>query len=413
MADSLTLAAADSPTRVFLEDASRSLSFAEAEDAVTRRAEELGNRTGEQLLVHPGIDVGSVIDLLAILRCGATAVVVSRQLSDQTVSRQIEQAAKDRRQTHSILFTSGSSSRPKGVRFSSANWEAAASLSITDLGYQQGDRWLCPLPLYHVGGLAVIFRSLAARGGVVLATDLDHSLRWLDRVQFASLVPTQLHRILRRRTDRFTTSPRVLIGGGPVDRELLDKATTSGLTALPTYGMTETTSQIATARPGDSHRRLFPLAGCEIRIGADQLIEVRGPTIALGYIGQPEFPRDHWFQTSDRGRIQSDGSLVVVGRADQVIISGGENIDPAEVEAVIASHPGVDEVSVLGLPDIEWGEVVAAAYVGSVELARLQTFIRTRLGPAAIPKRWLRLDHLPRTDLDKVDAAELASLFDT
>jgi O-succinylbenzoic acid--CoA ligase len=413
MTDLLSLAAVNWPTRVFLEDRSSSLRFAEAEDMVTRRAEELGNRTGEQLLVYPGVDVGSVIDLLAILRCGATAVVASRQLSDQTIGRPIEQAAGDRRQCHSILFTSGSSSGPKGVRFSSGNWEAAAAASIASLGHGPGDRWLCPLPLHHVGGLSIILRSLAAGGHVMLAPDLEQASRWLDRVQLASVVPTQLHRILLRRSDAFSTSPRVLVGGGPVDQRLLDKAATAGLTVLPTYGMTETTSQVATARPGDPQRRLFPLHGIEIRIGAERQIEVRGPTIALGYVGEPEWPRDHWFRTSDRGRIESDGSLVVVGRADRVTISGGENINRAEVEAVIASHPGVDDVSVLGLPDVDWGEVVAAAYVGNVELERLQAFIRTRLGPAAIPKRWLHLDQLPRTDLDKIDVGALAALFNT
>lgn len=411
MTDLLSLAAVNWPTRVFLEDRSSSLRFAEAEDMVTRRAEELGNRTGEQLLVRPGFDVGSVIDLLAILRCGATAVVVSRQLSDQTVGRQIEQAAGDRRQCHSILFTSGTSSGPKGARFSSANWEAAAAASMTSLGHGPGDRWLCPLPLHHVGGLSIILRSLAAGGHVILAPDLEQASRWLDRVQFASVVPTQLHRILLRRSDAFSTAPRVLVGGGPVDQGLLDKAATAGLTVLPTYGMTETTSQVATARPGDPQRRLFPLHGIEIRIGAEQRIEVKGPTVFLDYVGEPERSRDDWFSTSDRGRIEPDGSLMVLGRLDRMIISGGENIDPAEVEAAIASHPGVDEVSVLGLPDVEWGEVVAAAYVGYVEPGKLQTFLRARVGPSAIPKRWLRLERLPRTDLDKIDVAELALLF--
>jgi O-succinylbenzoic acid--CoA ligase len=411
MTDLLSLAAINWPTRVFLEDLSSSLRFAEAEDMVTRRAEELGNRTGEQLLVRPGFDVGSVIDLLAILRCGATAVVVSRQLSDQTVGRQIEQAAGDRRQCHSILFTSGTSSGPKGARFSSANWEAAAAASMASLGHGPGDRWLCPLPLHHVGGLSIILRSLAAGGHVILAPDLEQASRWLDRVQFASVVPTQLHRILLRRSDAFSTAPRVLVGGGPVDQGLLDKAATAGLTVLPTYGMTETTSQVATARPGDPQRRLFPLHGIEIRIGAEQQIEVKGPTVFLGYVGEPERSRDDWLSTSDRGRIEPDGSLMVLGRLDRMIISGGEKIDPGEVEAAIASHPGVDEVSVLGLPDVEWGEVVAAAYVGYVEPGKLQTFLRARVRPSAIPKRWLRLERLPRTDLDKIDVAELASLF--
>lgn len=412
MTELLSRAATEYPDQLFIEDLGRSFTFLQTETAVAGRAAELGSREGEQLVIHPGIDVRSVIELLAVLRSGATAIVVPPPPPEEKVRRLTDLAAGDQRLCHSILFTSGSSSGPKGVRFSSTNWEAAAAASIASLGHGPGDRWLCPLPLHHVGGLSIILRSLAAGGHVMLVPDLEQASRWLDRVQFASVVPTQLHRILLRRSDTFSTSPQVLVGGGPVDQRLLDKAATAGLTVLPTYGMTETTSQVATARPGDPQRRLFPLHGIEIRIGPEQQIEVRGPTIALGYIGEPEWPRDHWFQTSDRGRIESDGSLVVVGRADRVIISGGENIDPAEVEAAIASHPGVDEVSVLGIPEVEWGAVVAAAYVGNVELARLRAFIRTRLGPAAVPKRWLRLDHLPRSDLDKIDVAALAALFD-
>jgi len=247
----------------------------------------------------------------------------------------------------------------------------------------------------------------------MLAADLDQASRWLDRVQFASTVPTQLHRILLRRSDAFTNSPRVLVGGGQVDRWLLDKATTAGLTVLPTYGMTETTSQVATARSGDPKRRLFALHGVEIRIGAEEQIEVKGPTVSLGYVGEPERSQGDWFYTSDRGRIEPDGSLVVLGRLDRLIISGGEKVDPSQVETAIGGHPDVVEVAVIGLPDEEWGEIVAAAYAGSPNPEQLRVFIAGQVPNYAVPKRWRLVEALPRTELGKVDGAALLSLFDS
>jgi len=409
----LTQQANFAPDAVFLETGDQRLTYSEVEQRVSVRARDLGDRTGQQIVVRPRIDVESVVELLAVTRVGATAVVVSPQLSHDLAAAQIEAASREARPCQSILFTSGSSGGPKGVRFSAANWEAAAAASMASLGHGPGDRWLCPLPLHHVGGLSIILRSLAAGGRVMLAADLDQASRWLDRVQFASTVPTQLHRILLRRSDAFTNSPRVLVGGGQVDRWVLDKATTAGLTVLPTYGMTETTSQVATARSGDPKRRLFALHGVEIRIGAEEQIEVKGPTVSLGYVGEPERSQGDWFYTSDRGRIEPDGSLVVLGRLDRLIISGGEKVDPSQVETAIGGHPDVVEVAVIGLPDEEWGEIVAAAYAGSPNPEQLRVFIAGQVPNYAVPKRWRLVEALPRTELGKVDGAALLSLFDS
>lgn len=410
MSEQLTEQARRTPDAVFLETYNAEYSYAEIERLVAESAAktDLVGRVG---VIRPEIDVEAVVGILAHIRAGVTTVLLAPQLPGQVASKLKESAFSETRPCHTILFTSGSSGGPKGVRFSAANWEAAAAASMASLGHGPGDRWLCPLPLYHVGGLSIIFRSLAAGGHVMLAPDLNQASRWLDRVQFASVVSTQLHRILLNRSDSFLTSPRVLVGGGPIDHGLLNKAATAGLTVLPTYGMTETTSQVATARPGDPQRRLFPLEGVEVRIGAEQQIEVKGRTISLGYLGEPDRSQDNWFSTSDLGRIEPDGSLVVLGRLDRVIISGGENVDPAEVEAAIALIPGIGEVAVIGLPDQDWGEVVAAAYVGDVVAHELRSRVKDHLPAYALPKRWLRVEALPRTDLDKIDSAALAALF--
>jgi O-succinylbenzoic acid--CoA ligase len=365
----------------------------------------LGEKTGTQLVVMPGLDVASVVELLAVPMTGATTVVVAPGRPD--TDSLIDQALSDRRPAHTILFTSGSSGEPKGVRLSSANWEAAARSSVDHLGHGLGQRWLCVLPLHHVGGLSIIYRALFSGGAVVLESDPDIAARWLDRVEWASLVPTQLYRILSKRTDSFTSSPRVLLGGGPADSVLVERGLAAGLEVLGTFGMTETTSQIATAqRPGGP---LMPLPGVDIEVDDTSRIQVRGATVMLGYVGEEELYGE--FLTSDRGRIHSDGSLQVLGRADRVIITGGEKVDPSSVESLVAGQRGVSEVAVLGIPDPEWGERVVAIFVGDAHPAELAAALRPSLPAYAIPKQWVRVEALPRTDLGKVDISAAIALF--
>jgi O-succinylbenzoic acid--CoA ligase len=399
------------PDAVLLESGDGTLSYGEVDRLVSERVKELGGRAGGQVVVRPRTDVGSVIELLAVARSGATAVVVSPSLPGDQARIQIAVATRETRPSQSILFTSGSSGIPKGVRLTASNWLAAAAGSINRLGHGPGDRWLCPLPLHHIGGLSIIYRSVAAGGSVVLAPEPADIAAWMGRVQFASLVPTQLHRALENRTEMFSNRPVVLVGGGPSEGRLLDQADMAGMVVLPTYGMTETTSQAATARPGDPGRRLFPLERVDIRVGSEDRIEVRGPTVFPGYVGEPERAAGDWFATADRGRIEPDGSLVVRGRLDRLIISGGENVDPALVEAAIEIHPDVVEAAVIALPDEEWGELVAAAYAGSIRPDQLRSFIAAELPNYAVPKRWLQMDALPRTELGKVDGAALRAMF--
>lgn len=413
MTDLLSIAAAEFSDLSFIEDANRSLTFSETEELVAKRATELGDRMGEQVAVRPSLDIESVVELLGTVRSSACPVVLSPQLPEARANQLIGLAAADHRPCHSILFTSGSTGAPRGVRFSSSNWEACGKASIAGFRNGPSDRWLCPLPLHHVGGLSVIFRCLVAGGQAVLAPDLDRAVALFDSVHLASVVPTQLRRMLERLAGRFRPTPRVLIGGGPIDESLLDQATGAGLTVLPTYGMTETTALVATARTGDSSRRLYPLPGIEIRIGDGGSIEVKGATISLGYLSDPENLPGEWFRTADVGLIEDDGSLRVLGRADRTIISGGENVDAAELEAMIASGPGVVEVAVVGIPNDEWGQVVVAVYTGNASADDLRHFLEDRVAPAAIPKRWLRVRDLPRTELGKVDRDALVSLFDT
>ena len=399
------------PDAPFLVTRAESLTYGGVERLVAGRARDLGDRSGSQVVVRTEISVESVVEILAATRCGATAVLIAAPLPEDLAARQLAVVAQEARPSQSILFTSGSAGAPKGVRLTASNWAAAAAVSIDRLEHGPESRWLCPLPLHHVGGLSIIYRSMAAGGSVVLAPGPADLVAWIGRVHFASLVPTQLYRALEGRTDRLTNKPVVLVGGGRCEPQLLDAADAAGMTALPTYGMTETTSQVATARVGDPQRRLIPLDGVQIRIGNDDRIQVRGPTVSPGYVGEPERSPGAWFTTSDRGRVEPDGALVVTGRADRLIITGGEKVDPAEVESELESLPDVIEAAVVALPDREWGEVLAAAYVGTLTPENVRARLSTRLPAHAIPRRWLQMEALPRTELGKVDIARLAKVF--
>jgi O-succinylbenzoic acid--CoA ligase len=279
------------------------------------------------------------------------------------------------------------------------------------------------LPLYHVGGLSILWRSAREGGTVVLEESFDAAraagLLASGAVAFASLVPTMLRRLLEVCPGPFPGVRAVLVGGGPSDPALLAAARRAGLPALQTYGMTETASQVATeapeeigVRPGSAGR---PLDGFEVRAvdgegvplppGVEGRLEVRGPAVSPGYLGEAERAPGAWYRTGDAGWRDADGYLFVAGRADTVIITGGENVHPEEVEAVLRQHPGVADARVRGEPDAEWGRRVVAqvapAGEAGLDLADLEAFARACLAPHQVPKRWEVVSRVERSELGK------------
>jgi O-succinylbenzoic acid--CoA ligase len=247
--------------------------------------------------------------------------------------------------------------------------------------------------------------------------------RWFDAVTAArhlaygtvtcaSLVPTMLSRVLDAGPDRYHPGLRaVLVGGGPVSPSLVERALDAGVPALQTYGMTETVGQITTVPPGEERRLLGtagrPLEGIEVRVvdaegravrpGSPGRIEVRGPAVTPGYLGDPERDPGDWFRTGDLGRLDASGVLTVLGRADDVIVTGGENVHPAQVEAVLRGLPGVVDVRVYGEDDPEWGRAVAADLVLECDiLGEVQGRARAALPGFMVPKRWRSVDRIDR-----------------
>ncbi|HSM02934.1 MAG TPA: AMP-binding protein [Acidimicrobiia bacterium] len=298
-----------------------------------------------------------------------------------------------------VVFTSGSEGAHRGVILTGENISAAVAGSRERLGNGPDDAWLCVLPLFHVGGLSILWRQAEQGAPVALESRFDPARigRLLGTAAFSSLVPTMLQRVLD--AGPVLGSGRVLVGGGPADPSLLRSALEAGVPALQTYGLTETASQVTTVAPGDEETDLGtagrPIPGAEVRI-AEGRIEVRGPMVTPGYLGEPEREPGSWFTTGDLGEIDGRGRLTVIGRADSVIVTGGENVHPTSVERALRSCPGVVDARVFGVADDEWGRrVVAEVVLDGVGVAEVREWVASRLTPSEIPKEWRTVEKLP------------------
>ncbi len=330
----------------------------------------------------------------------------------------------------SVIFTSGSQGVPKAILHSWQNHRAQALASAIHLGHRRGDRWLLVLPLFHVGGLAVLSRALFTAGCVVMESfDPPRTARSLTGVEFASLVPTMLYRVLEHFRGPRGHLRGVLLGGGPARYPLVQEALERGLPVLRTYGMTETTSQVSTVLPENPAASLrgsgVPLPAVEVQVvredgrvaGREEEgeIRIRGETVAFPLrmdLGVRRWSGG-WFYTGDIGMWNPYGELVVLGRKDDTVITGGEKVHPSEVEAVLARHPAVRDVVVMGVEDPEWGQRLVAfvACPRPCTEEELRQFVRDRLAGYKTPKDIVVVDRLPRNALGKVSRKDLLRLW--
>jgi len=336
----------------------------------------------------------------------------------------------DEDEIHSIIYTSGTTGRPKGAMLTFGNFWASAVGSMLNLGLHADDRWLACMPLFHVGGLSILLRSAIYGTTVVLHPGFDErevarSLR-RDGITLISVVATMLQRVLDVDNGSAPPSLRVVLtGGGPVPRPLLQRALDRGYPVVQTYGLTEAASQVATLAPADALARAGsagkPLLTARLRIdaapGEPGEILVAGPVVIPGYLNQPEATaaaiRDGWLHSGDIGRLDADGYLYVLDRRDDLIVTGGENVYPAEVESALMAHPDVEAAAVVAVPDPSWGQAVGAAIVTTkpVEAAELDQWIRTQVAGYKAPRRYMTLDALPMTANGKVQRHVVRQLF--
>jgi len=265
-------------------------------------------------------------------------------------------------QPATIIFTSGSSASPKPALHSFGNHYYSALGSNRSLPVEPGDRWLLSLPLFHVGGLGILFRCLIGGGAVVLGEHTDDLADQIGHHQIThlSLVPTQLRRLLASHDlNRAKSSLKsVLLGGGPIPSSLVKQATGQGLPVHCTYGLTEMSSQVATAAP-EAQASLKVLDYRQVRIDAAGEILVKGETLFLGYAIAERLhcPVDSngWFHTGDSGALDRDGCLTVTGRVDNMFTSGGENIQPEQVESALTAVDGIEDALVVPVESREYG----------------------------------------------------------
>jgi O-succinylbenzoic acid--CoA ligase len=381
--------------------------------------------------------LGFVLAVHALARLGAVLVPINTRLTQTEIDWQIQNVGAehvlddestlengepmpprevDLEEPHSIIYTSGTTGRPKGAIVTFGNYWWSAVGSALNLGLLPEDRWLACLPLFHVGGLSILLRSVIYGMTAVVHERFDPRLvnRAIDAqgVTIVSVVSTMLDRMLAERGGRpYPPSLRcLLLGGGPAPRPLLEAAARLGAPVVQTYGLTEAASQVATLSPEDALRKLGsagkPLFPTQLRIQDGEIL-VRGPTVSPGYLGSPARSSDDWLGTGDLGYLDDEGFLYVLDRRDDLVVSGGENVYPAEVEAALLAHPAVLEAGVYGVPDPEWGQVVVAVVRlqdhASLAPMDLAAFCRERLAGYKVP-RHIRLaaEPLPRTAAGKL-----------
>jgi O-succinylbenzoic acid--CoA ligase len=435
--DWLARAAEALPERPALVAEDRSLSFAELEREARSTAGRLagaGVGRGDRVALEMEPTADYVVVLHALTKIGGVAVPLEPGAPEN--KRLIEGAgpklvvrssgdlpdkAKDlefgqdfeTEDVHCLIHTSGTGGDPAPVELTYGNHLWSAIGAGVRIGVAPTDRWLCCMPLHHIGGLSIVVRCALYRIPIVLEPfETARTGATIERegISIVSLVPTMLTRLLDAGAplDRLRCA---VIGGAAAPSALIERALAAGAPVAPTYGLTETASQVATMPPAETGARPDsagpPILSTEVRIDDEGRICVRGPTVAPGLADA-----DGWLVTGDLGRVDEDGYLYVLGRADDVIVTGGKNVSPVEVEQALLEHPGVSDAGVHGREDPEWQHAVVAHVVvapdGDAPTEEdLRDFCRERLASYKVPKQFVFVTELPRNAQGKLERHRL------
>jgi O-succinylbenzoic acid--CoA ligase len=388
------------------------IAYAELEAEATAAARRLAARgVRRDAMVALELPAGAeyVVLLHALMKLGAIAYPLNPGLSAHEREAALGPAEPllTLSALHCRVLTSGTTrgGRSIGLTYGNHLWSAVGS--AFNLGVDPADRWLCCLPLYHVGGLSIVMRSVIYGTGAVVhdgfKVDAVAASIEDDGVSLISLVPTMLVRLLDAGVD--LSGPRaILVGGGPLPVEVIEEATGRGATVVQTYGLTEAASQVTTLEPQEAVRKLGsagrPLLTTHLRIQDGEIL-VQGPTVAPGCADE-----DGWLHTGDIGTIDDEGFLYVEDRLGDVIVTGGENVVPTEVEEVLLSHPSVADAAAVGRADPEWQESVAAVVVlrdgARASEEELRSHCASQLARFKVPKRFEFVGELPRTESGKL-----------
>jgi len=351
----------------------------------------------------------TLAQVLGSLEAGGEVALLSTRLTERERRAQLAQISGSAKASEAatLLFTSGTTGAPKAAVLTLENHLASARAANQTLGIDASSRLVCALPLFHVGGLALAFRCLESGATLHLHERFDAQAVVRDLQQGAthvSFVAATLARVIDI-CQRFPPAIAV-VGGGPAPKSLLDRARRAGLRVVQTWGMTETASMATCERPDDADGTTAgpPLPGFELQLDSGE-IRVRGPALMRGYLGQSR--QEGWLCTGDLGELDARGRLKVHARRTDLIVSGGENVYPAEVEAALLEHPRVWEAAVLPAADERWGQVGVAWLATTAAESELRAFLRERIAAYNIPARFIALAELPRNAAGKIDRLSL------
>jgi O-succinylbenzoic acid--CoA ligase len=414
------------------------LSWAELDSLAeewAKRLRSLGVRPGDRVAVAEPAGVTFAALLFGCLRTRAAFVPLSTRSPAPEVERiladcrprllvreggvsELPAHARGGEDDAAIIYTSGTTGPAKGVRLTLANLIASAEGCQESLGTDDGDRWLLCLAPHHVGGLSIFIRGALGNQPLVTLPRFEEQAVLAaiaaERVTLLSLVPTMLVRLLQAGGLETLRGLRaVLLGGAPAPADLVTAWAAAGLPVCPSYGLTESASQV-TAVPLGRGQELAGSAGLPHSRARIEIVEgeivVSGPTVAAGY-ANPEIrpiPTAGRFATGDLGRLDDAGVLWVLGRRDDAIITGGENVQPEEVEAVLRACPGVDDAAVIGRADPVWGQVLEAVLVGTASAGAVEAYCRERLPSFKVPRSIRYSAALPRSEGGKLLRDSLA-----
>lgn len=366
-------AALDTPSLAAIITDERTWTYEEADRAVSALHPRIETSKPVAFPAHPTLH--SLFLLLALLRLSATPFPFSYRLPSSSLAPYAEHLQRiehvpplaspasagissDSAGGSLLLFTSGSSAQPKIASLALRSLLRSAEGSCTALGLTCTDRWLLSLPLFHVGGIGILLRCILARAAVVLSALPIATALGRHAITHVSLVPTQLHRLLHTAVP--SPPKAILLSGAPIPPPLFARALSLGLNIYPGYGLTEMSSQVTMDSPSCTLTAGRTLPYRELSLHANGEILVRGEVLFDGY-WEPTQPllrpltRDGWFATGDLGQWNAEGKLLLQGRRDNLFISGGENIQPEEIERALCTIPGISEAIVVPLPDEEFG----------------------------------------------------------
>ena len=475
------------PQATFVIADGMELSFAQVDQMAAAACEVITSRAalkpGDKVALLMTSPLPFVLSLLALMRLGAVSVPINTRLTGRELRWQVKNAdcrlmlcepatrelaaqsgidtlelppisPSDAASDYSgygafklsddfaIMHTSGTSGQPKAAVLTYGSVYHSAMASAKRLGKAADERWLCVLPLYHVGGLSIVLRSLiygtAVEFGPSAPFDLDAANRILSGqpISLVSLVPTMLQRLLNAKVRPWNAHLRlILLGGEAPSTQLISRCAADNLPIATCYGMTETASHVATALPeqvyakpgsvGNARQegvelRVIDEAGSDAPVGIPGEVLVKGGMLMRGYYqdshATAQALRGGWLHTGDIGYMDADGDMFILQRRTDLIVSGGENVYPAEVEAVLRGHPSIAEAVVLGLPDEAWGQRVAAVIQtragNALTAAEIIAFAREHLAGYKIPRQIAFVNAMPRTASGKIQRRECLLAFD-